>query len=92
MSVPVIKKACVDSKYFTTRGFAKESESVYTRIEHRNFMFNGQVIPQERKITFKVYDVHPELGTNIELYWNNLYSGSGYWIDREDFEKQFQNL
>lgn len=83
---------CVDDKYFTNRKFTVDEKDVYTRIEHR-FFVNPQTRTQEaieRIITFKVYDVDPEYGTNIEQYENHRLNFSGYWTDKKDFESYFR--
>lgn len=84
---------CVNPAYFSKHGFTQEGDFyVKEEFQRADFIFNGQLVPHaiSRKVRFRVYDVDPYLGTNIEFYINNRLQVSGYWTTRTDFEQSFQ--
>lgn len=97
----MISKPCIDKKFFINRKFKEVKPNVFERIERhppiRN-PFNGLLYDAVRTLQFVIGNVHPEIGTYIEIRIDgrldaNLRGyGSGYWIDQKDFESTFKQL
>ena len=91
----VITKPCVDSAYFKKHDFKEEEPNVYTKTEvvfTQNPMTGQATGALERVIKFKIYDVDPYLGTNIEFFIDNKQQNlcSGYFTDFNDFQTMFK--
>jgi recombination DNA repair RAD52 pathway protein len=86
-----ITEPCVDSVYFTSHKFKEEEPKVFTREETQQPHPQAINTPLEKRIVkFKVYEVNPEIGTNVEFYIDNKLQLSGYWVDIKDFQTQFK--
>lgn len=76
---------CVEHDWLVARGFvASDDKTVYVREStdrrtNETFMFELWINPE----------VHPELGTNIEVYSDGRLTLSGYWLDHKDFLTDF---
>ena len=101
MALLPITKPCVDKKFFINRKFKEVSLDTYERVEkHPPIVnpFTGLMHDAVRTLQFKIIGIHPEIGTNIEIRIDGRLDsnirgwGSGYWIDRKDFESTFKNL
>jgi len=82
-----------DSKYFTNHKFKEEEPGVFIKEEKvysQNPMTGAPTGELTRVIKFKVYDVDPEYGTNIEFYIDNQLQVSGYYQDLADFQTTFK--
>ncbi len=84
-------KACIDARDFANRGYSIEGVGIYSKLDVA-FFVNPYTRTQEavsRFIRFKVFDVDPELGTNVEYYIDKKLILSGYWTTKRDFLTSF---
>ena len=80
-----------NSKLFINHKFKEESPGIFSREETQQPHPQAINAPiEKRTVKFKIYDVDPEYGTNIEFYIDNRLQISGYWINKEDFETTFK--